>query len=212
MHQFLLITLTSFLSLFAIVNPLSTLPLFVGLTAEMPARVQKKVAIQSAITGFLIVATFCILGKLLFLAFGLSLPALRIVGGSLIAYCGLQLLYSKTSSDELQSNPEHASKITLFPLATPAIGGPGVIAAAMSYTAQGFSGVSAAISAFALVCIITGLVFVFSGQLMKLIGRDAIRFISRIMGLIMAVMGVQMLIIGINGAINLMQFTGVCPR
>ncbi|WP_108651003.1 MarC family protein [Dongshaea marina] len=206
-EHYISFSLSAFVALFAMINPLATAPIFLGLTGHLQRPLKNRIATQSIVIGFVLVALFCVLGNLIFTLFGITLPAFRIVGGLLIIMCGFQLLNGQDNSVAVPSHEDSeeslnsALSIALFPLATPVIGGPGAIAVAMSYSADaGIVGVTCTIASFAVACFITWLVFRFSTEVVRFIGKGAIKLISRMMGLILAVMGMQMLIVGIHGA------------
>ena len=96
--------------------------------------------------------------------------------------------------------------IAVSPLALPILAGPGTIATAMNFSAQwGNLRVGITIVAFAVLCIITYLFFVSGQKLVEYIGEGAIKVITRMMGLILAVIGMQMMIEGIYGAIHMFK-------
>ena len=92
----------------------------------------------------------------------------------------------------------------MTPLAIPILGGPGTIATAMNYASTGGVGeMVITIAAFAVLCVITYAFFVFGQNLVRFLGSGGLDVITRLMGLILAVIGVQMLIGGISGAIEM---------
>jgi multiple antibiotic resistance protein len=94
--------------------------------------------------------------------------------------------------------------VAVSPLAMPILAGPGTIATAMNFSAKGgFQEVAITIAAFAVMCIITYICFVSGKRLVAFIGTGALGVITRMMGLILAVIGMQMIIEGIQGAIKL---------
>jgi multiple antibiotic resistance protein len=96
--------------------------------------------------------------------------------------------------------------IAVTPLALPIMAGPGTIATAMNYSAHGgLAEVSITIAAFAVLCIITYAFFVSGQKLVEYIGEGAIQVITRMMGLILAVIGIQMVIEGVYGAIHMFK-------
>ena len=91
--------------------------------------------------------------------------------------------------------------IAVSPLAVPLLAGPGTIATAMNYSAsEGLMGISVTISAFVVLCVITFLCFIFSSKILSVIGDGGISIVTRLMGLILAVIGTQMLLDGIKTA------------
>ena len=194
---------------FAIMNPIANTPIFIGLTSDDDPKTKKKVAFKSLFIAFIIIFVCCIAGKLIFELFGLTLPALRIAGGILVFVIGFNMLHGEQSAmhspseEDKQKSLEAKLGVAVSPLAIPILAGPGTIATAMNFSAQGgILDTAITICAFAVLCIITYVFFVSGEKLIEFIGESAIKVINRIMGLILAVIGTQMLIQGIYGAIK----------
>ena len=185
----------------AIMNPLANTAVFVGLTGNLNAKDKSKVAKKAIFLTFIIIVLFAALGKTLFHFFGISLPALRITGGILVFLIGYHMLHGEGSSlhKGSDSSPED---VAVSPLAVPILAGPGTIATTMSYSASGgWSEILITISVFSILCAITYVCFIFGQNIMNIIGKNGLNIVTRLMGLILAVIGAQMLIAGIAGAI-----------
>jgi multiple antibiotic resistance protein len=221
MHEMILFTGTVLMGFFAIMNPIANTPIFMGITADIPDRKQKNlIAFKSTFFAFIIVAAFTILGQLIFKMFGITLPAFQITGGILLFFIGYDLLQGKSSSfhhpstqvhEELQkkaADPDSATSIALTPLAIPILAGPGTIATAMNFVGMKTSlghieHLAVVIVAFALMCLITFVMFISANRIVDFLGKHIINVISRIMGLLLAVIATQMVISGIKNAIEM---------
>jgi multiple antibiotic resistance protein len=198
---------TVFMGFFAIVNPVTNAPLFLGVTTGMDEPTRRGVAVRAVALAFLIVATFAVLGRGIFSVFGITLPAFRIAGGLLIALVGYRLLEGRESgvhtpsAEDTAMSRDAAIGVAVSPLAMPILAGPGAIATAMGFTA-GSSGAELAwvLVAFAAVCVLNLAAFLGSDDLVRYLGRNGIKVVSRLMGLILAVIGTQMVIVGVRGA------------
>lgn len=220
--------ITVFMAFFAVMNPIANTAVFASLTAGRDKSGQRAIACKSLCVTFLIILVFAALGKMIFQLFGITLPALQIAGGILIFIIGYDMLHGKNSKlhtakdgrdvgstdvkDELAVRSganvgglaEDDASIAISPLAVPLLAGPGTIATAMNYSALGgWMGVTITVAAFASLCIITFVCFVCSAKITTTIGKNGIDIVTRLMGLILAVIGVQMLIEGIKGAFAL---------
>ena len=200
---------TIFMGFFAIMNPIANTPIFLGLTSEDDARTKKRIAVKSVSIAFLIIFVCCVAGKLIFDLFGLTLPALRITGGILLFLIAYHMLHGNPSAVHNPSDTDNEKSleaklsIAVSPLAIPILAGPGTIATAMNYSADAnIVQLVITVAAFALLCVITYAFFVWGETLVEYIGESAIKVISRIMGLILAVIGAQMVIDGVYGAIR----------
>ncbi len=200
---------TVFMGFFAIMNPIANTPIFLGLTTGMDARDSRRLALKATVLAFVIVLVFSVLGKAIFALFGISLPAFRITGGALVFLVGFHLLQGRQSSMHSSSLAEDETdddailSIAVSPLATPILAGPGTIVTAMNFAASGsILHVVLTIVIFALMCFITYLFFVYGEKLVRALGKEAVAVITRMMGLILAVIGTQMLLQGIFDAVK----------
>lgn len=196
------LALTVFAAFFAIMNPLSNTAVFIGLTGNEDKVTQKKVAYKSLMLTFIIISVFAVFGKIIFELFGITLPALRIVGGILVFFIGYGMLQGESSKMH-SGEDDNNTDIAISPLAVPVLAGPGTIATAMSYSAAGgLSSIIITVIAFAVMCVITYFSFIFGQKMISKIGQNGLNIITRLMGLILAVIGMQMLIEGVYGAVK----------
>jgi multiple antibiotic resistance protein len=208
MHHLVIHTLSVFMGFFAIMNPIANTPIFLGLTADDSTKIRKQVAAKSVLTAFVLIAVFALLGKLIFSLFGITLPAFRIMGGILVALIGYRMLHGEQSTvqqprgDHQQSNDEAALSVAVTPLAIPILAGPGTIATAMNFATGGPVEIGITIGACAVLCVITYAFFVYGQALVRFLGKSGLNVVTRIMGLILGVIGVQMLIAGVAGAVH----------
>lgn len=191
-----------FLGFFAIMNPIANTAAFAGLVGTRSKAEQLKIAIKAITVTFFVIVTFALLGKTIFHLFGITLPALRITGGILVFLIGFHMLNG--SGSKLHSSEKDEEKdIAISPLAVPLLAGPGTIATAMNYSStKGFAGIFITISVFAILCLITFICFVYSSSILKILGKSSLAIITRLMGLILAVIGTQMIITGFTGVIK----------
>jgi len=201
---------TVFMGFFAIMNPVANAPIFIGLTRDDDAATRRMVARRALIIAFIVTAIFCAAGKLVFELFGITLPALRITGGVIVFLIGYHMLHGESSpvhtpsTSDRQSSIEAELSVAISPLAVPILAGPGTIATAINYSASGHIGdLIVTMVAFAVLCVVTYAFFRFGDRLVKYIGPGAVKVVTRMMGLILAVVGTQMLIHGIHGAITM---------
>jgi len=209
MHDFILQAGTVFMGFFAIMNPIANAPVFLSLTAEDDTATRKAIALRSVCLAFVIVAVFSGAGRLIFELFGITLFAFRITGGALVFLIGFHMLQGQQSSihnpstEDNEKSREAALSIAVSPLAVPILAGPGTIATAMSFATEGgHAQFVTTVVAFALLCIVTYLFFVGGERLVKFLGESALKVVTRMMGLILAVIGTQMLIAGVTEAVK----------
>ena len=190
-----------FAAFFAIMNPISNTAVFVSLTSGQDHATQRKTAYKSLMIAFGIIALFAVFGKGIFTIFGITLPALKIVGGILVFVIGYQMV-TGTNHKHSSTDADNTTDVATSPLAVPILAGPGTIATAMSYSAEGgWDIIFITIAMFAVLCVITFFSFIFGQQIVHKLGEGGLDIITRVMGLILAVIGMHMLMEGFGGAI-----------
>ncbi|GAA0832966.1 MAG: MarC family protein [Marinomonas sp.] len=197
--------ITVFLGFFAIMNPIANTAAFAGLVGDKSKAEQIKIAAKALVITFIVILSFALLGKAIFHLFGITISALRITGGILVFLVGYHMLNGHTS--KMHSAQEHdETDIAVSPLAVPLLAGPGTIATAMNYSSSGgVSGILVTLSVFAVLCIITFFCFIFSSRILALIGKSGLDIVTRLMGLILAVIGMQMVIVGVTAVVKAMN-------
>lgn len=194
--------LTVFMAFFAIMNPIANTAVFAGLTGDKDKFEQRKIAAKALTITFIVIASFAILGKSIFHLFGITLPALRITGGILVFIVGYHMLQGSGSKLH-HTQDDDSSDVAVSPLAVPLLAGPGTIATAMNYSSSnGWMEIIITLSVFAALCLITFICFIFSSRILAAIGKSGLSIVTRLMGLILAVIGVQMLLVGFKAVIS----------
>jgi len=201
--------LTVFMGFFAMMNPIANVPIFLSLTAHNSQDEVRSIARRSLCLAFLIVLLFAVAGSLIFRVFAISLDAFQITGGLLIFLIGFHMLQGSPSrlqhleASEKTKPHEAALGIAVTPLAMPILAGPGTITTTMNAAGNaGPAELLLIISCFGVLCLITYWLFVSGRAFVEFIGEGALGVITRMMGLILAVMGTQMVIEGVHGAIH----------
>ena len=205
MDEFYTQLVTVFLGFFAIMNPIANTAAFAGLVGDKSKDEQIKVAAKALIITFCVILAFSLLGKAIFHLFGITIYALRITGGILVFLVGYHMLNGHGSKLH-SAAPDDESDIAVSPLAVPLLAGPGTIATAMNYSSTGgMSGILITVSVFAVLCLITFVCFIFSSKILAVIGNSGLSIVTRLMGLILAVIGTQMVIDGVTAVIGTMH-------
>jgi multiple antibiotic resistance protein len=197
-------SLTVFMAFFAIMNPIVNIPIFVKLTEGTDEIKKKEISKTATLVAFIIVLAFILVGKYIFEIFGLTIPAFKVFGGILIFYIGFEMLQSRKPSMHQNEKMAFDDAVTISPLAIPILAGPGTIVTAMNFVVKAnFLHVFITIVIFALITYLTYLAFIYSKYIIKLVGDKNFVIIGKIMGLILGVLGANMLIEGIKLAFNI---------
>lgn len=199
--------LLSFTAFFAIMNPFANLPMFVSLTADNSRKEVNAIARLAFIVATVIVALFALLGNYIFSIFGINLSALRIMGGIILGLIGYHMIQGNVSpiqhdskqsvKDSINSNN---TDVAISPLAMPVLAGPGTIATTMNLSSS--TNPFIVISAFVVLSVITYFIFIYGEQIMAKLGNNIMNVITKLMGLILATIGVRMLIMGVQVAFH----------
>ena len=210
-HSGLLHYMTVFIGFLAMLNPFGILPLFIGMVEDLDSKTARWMAFRASFSAFLIITCFCIFGHLIFRLFGITIPAFQIAGGIIVFFIGYHMLNGEESKIKVQKDmspdelKQALSNIAVTPLGMPLLAGPGTIATAMNFVGsdKSLTNVIVVILLFALICFLTFLLFLSAKKIAGLLGVGLIKIITRVMGLILTVIAIQMLIMGIIGAVKL---------
>jgi len=195
---------TVFMAFFAIMNPIVNIPIFVKLTEGQNEKKKREVAKTSTIVAFLIVVSFILIGQYIFQVFGLTIPAFKVFGGVLIFYIGFDMLRAHKSGAQIDAESLFDESIAISPLAIPILAGPGTIVTAMNFVVKpNIFHVVSTILIFGIIILLTYFAFVYSSIVVRIVGNKNFVIIGKIMGLIIGVLGANMLIEGIKLAFNL---------
>jgi multiple antibiotic resistance protein len=182
-------------TMFVIMDPIGNVPIFLSVTRGLGTRERNRAALFAVITAALVVLLFAAAGQQLLGYLNVSVPALQGAGGLLLILVALELL---TGGTETPSQPEPGDHVAvaMVPLGTPLLAGPGAIVATIVFVNRADGGAAdlGLIAAGVLtVLVIVLLAMRFSGLLIRLFGRSGILLLSRIAGLLLAAIAVQML-------------------
>jgi multiple antibiotic resistance protein len=196
-------------ALFSVMNPLGTVPIFVSLTDGDSQKEINKTAMLTSINVFVILVISFFLGKYVLAFFGISLSALKIAGGLVIATSGFALLKGEFSKNRgMKKKHKEAAhereKISLTPLAIPMMAGPGSISLLIGLNEEYNTTLEVSITLIAvlIVCLICYLMMRGSQHIIKVLGPNGINSISRIIGFIVIALGVEYLWAGIYSLIK----------
>lgn len=194
--------LLCFVSLFAVVEPLGTMPIFMALTADMEPAQSRSVAIRAVLIAWLLLLLFTFLGQLIFSLFGINVNSLKVVGGVIFFIIGYEMLQARLSSTAFQqvAPQEYGRDIALTPLGIPMIAGPGAIANVMILwtKADTLGRQVAMLVGMSAVLLLTGLVLVGSRRVAKILGDSGNKVLLRLMGLITMVIAVEFFFSGLK--------------
>lgn len=202
------IALVAFTTFFATIGPLDVAALFAVLTMSNSAAERRQMALRGAMIGTAILLFFALLGDAVLAGFGISLAALRTAGGALLFLIAIDMVFARSSgststTDDEEMEAQLKKDISVFPIGTPLIAGPGAIGAAILLMAEAQGDV--AHSAIVLAMLIANLLLVLvlmllSTQVYRLLGVTGLHVISRVVGVLLAALAVQFMFDGIDAS------------
>lgn len=219
MH-FLLELFNLVISLLVIVDPFAVVPVFLTITQGHDRHYQRRMATKASVIATCLLLFVCFAGMRIFDLFGITLPAFQIAGGILLLQLGLEQLKAerrRVRSDE-ESESVEKEDVSVFPLATPLLAGPGAISTVVLLTgtsgasaarevlsdraaAPALQGVSVAVFvslAILIVMFISWLMLIFAPKIYRALGKTGLNLLTRIMGILLTAIAIQFMINGIR--------------
>lgn len=188
-----------FTSLFSVINPTSAAVIFSGLTAGMDRAKVRQTAFRASLTATLVMLGFALLGKVIFGFFGFTALAMRFVGGVLVMYSAIGMLYGEDPHLKDAAHRGTSSDIAIIPLGIPMLAGPGTISTVMGFIA-GLS-ISEVLALLAAILVNGWLIHLFllqSRWITDRLGGTGTKIVTKLMGLILAAVAMQFLINGVK--------------
>jgi multiple antibiotic resistance protein len=183
-----------FATLIVIMDPLGTIPVFLGLTTGRTPKVRRRLASQAVGVAFLVISLFAVLGRQILVYLGITVPALQAAGGLLLILVALELLTGRGQEPDEVSDVN----VALVPLGTPLLAGPGAIVATIVFVRDAQRGphpladyLAIAVGVL-LVHLVLLVVLRYSVNIIRLVGESGIVLLTRIFGLLLSAIAVQL--------------------
>jgi len=200
----------AFSSLLAIVNPLSAATLFLGMTAGRTRPELRRDALTGLLTAFCVLFAFAFAGGAILGFFGITTHAFKIAGGIIFFGIGWDMLQARRSrvkaTEEEELEGASRDDVGIIPLGLPTIAGPGAITTVIVLVGQSSSMADTVAVYLAIVgvLLLTGLALLVAPFLLKTFGQTGLNVMTRIMGLLVMVIGVQFVLDGMDVALDIM--------
>ncbi|MFB9107978.1 MarC family NAAT transporter [Flavobacterium gyeonganense] len=198
-----------FAALFSVLNPIGTVPIFVGLTHDDTNNERSRISLWTAINVFIILIVSFFIGQYVLTFFGISIDALRIAGGLVILNSGFSLLSGKISkkrgiNKKIENDAQKRNDIALTPLAIPMLAGPGSISLLIAFYQEHHEIEEIIISSLAILAISIAIFIILKSAhyLARILGASGIVAISRIIGFIVIAIGIQYIVSSIINIIK----------
>jgi multiple antibiotic resistance protein len=199
-------------ALFPVIDPIGSVPIFLVLTAGIPETLRRSYAKRIAINVILLLIGFLLVGGGILRFFGISLEVVRIAGGIVVFHAAWSTMnaepkLSDVENQDVRQKAEQHQDISFMPMTIPLLAGPGAIAVALGLAAEASRGVAAAETAMILLAVavaiaLIGLIIYLalraSSLLLKWFGASGIHALSRVLGLFVMAIGVQLILNGLG--------------
>ena len=190
---------------FATIGPLDAAAVFAALTAHSSPQHKRTMAIRATIIASIILLIFALFGEHILKSLGISLAALRTGGGILLLLIGIELVFARSSGGTSTTHVETREAIdkpdiSIFPIATPLIAGPGAIGASILLMANARDSIEnqiIIIAALLAMLFFTGVALILASKIQRIFGVTGMHVISRIMGVLLCSLAVQFIFDGI---------------
>lgn len=196
--------ITAFVTLFVVIDPIGTAPLFVALTQGMSAQRRRSIGLRACIIAALLLAFFGVAGEDFLSFIGISMPAFQIAGGILLFLTALDMLFDRRTQRRAGHADEgagvQADDPSVFPLAMPLIAGPGAMASMVlliGETGRSPHGMALVTGVMLVVIALVFLAFLLAVPIERVLRRTGTMVMTRLFGLLLAALSVQFVL---NGA------------
>ncbi len=185
-----------YVTLFVIMDPPGTVPIFLGLTSSMTSKQRKQAARTAIFVAAGVILAFAAFGQQILNYMHISLPALQASGGLLLLLVAMQLLTGKLEGGNDDPSSSKNVNVALVPLGTPLLAGPGAIVASMLFVQRVDGGAADWVAlgvGFFLICLTLWVTMRFASVIHRILGESGTILVTRIAGLLLAAIAVQLL-------------------
>jgi multiple antibiotic resistance protein len=195
--------LQAFLTLFVVIDPVGLVPVFVALVGDRSVAAQRSTARRAILISAGLLAAFALIGGPLLAYLGISLAALQVAGGILLFKIAVDMVFAQyrreTTEEEVESQTRE--DVSVFPLAIPLIAGPGALASILVLTSEAHGDpveIGLILAMAGLVLLVAWGLLRVSGSVATLLGRTGVNVVTRILGVILAALAVQLVANGLQ--------------
>jgi multiple antibiotic resistance protein len=190
--------ISEFVTLWVVIDPIGTVPIFLAITKNMSPAERNRAALRGILFAAGVLVAFIVGGQIMLRAMGIELYAFQIAGGIVLFLFSLMMVFDKI---HVPTEIEPGHDAAVYPLAVPSIAGPGAILAVVVLTdndrfsmiEQTYTTIEMLVVLFILFIMLLG-----AGQIQRVIGKTGINIVTRVMGLVLSAVAVQMVLTGLS--------------
>ena len=190
-----------FILLWAVIDPIGTVPVFLAVTASMDASLSRKTAFKAVFIAAMVLIFFVVAGQILMESMGIPLSAFEIAGGIVLFIFALTMIFGESKPEEEMHLIERGAATAVFPLAIPSIASPGAMMAVVMLTDNHRHSIAEQfITSMVVMAVlaVTLVLLLLAGPIKRVIGDAGASIISRVMGLVLASVAVNAVLSGIS--------------
>jgi multiple antibiotic resistance protein len=200
-----------FVALLVILDPVGVAAVFSALTTDLPAAEKRRIAIRAILIAGGTLLVFAFAGDQLLRALGIGLPAFRIAGGVLLFLIAVDMVFAhrfglKTLSATENREADQREDITVFPLAIPLIAGPGALTTMVLLMGKADGQLATQTSLIVVMIIVLAIalaLMLVASRVLRLLGTTGVNVVSRILGILVAALAIQLVLDGLNEGLRL---------
>jgi multiple antibiotic resistance protein len=201
------IVMKEFIALWVVIDPIGSIPIFIAVTAGLSIGQKRSIAVKATVISAAILMFFLVAGQFLLEALEINLQAFQIAGGIVLFLFALTMIFGDSKiDDEKKQISGNASHLAVFPLAVPSLASPGAMLAVVMLTDNHRYTIAEQVftaGAVLAVLAITLLLFLMANPIQRLIGDAGASIVSRVMGLVLASVAVDNILIALTSYFNL---------
>lgn len=194
--------LAVFITFFAVIDPIGTVPVFIAVTDQYDQKTKRRVALLATVVSACVLLFFLIIGEVILKALSIPLPAFQISGGIVLFLFAMNMIFGDSKpEEEIKLLENDHTETAIFPLAVPSIASPGAMLAAVLLTENSVFSITEQIQTALVMLLVLVLAYALmlgSGFISKAIGTSGASVISRVMGLILSSIATTNILSGIN--------------
>lgn len=194
--------LAVFITFFAVIDPIGTVPVFIAVTDQYDQKTKRRVALLATVVSACVLLFFLIIGEVILKALSIPLPAFQISGGIVLFLFALNMIFGDSKpEEEIKLLENDHTETAIFPLAVPSIASPGAMLAAVLLTENSVFSITEQIQTALVMLLVLVLAYALmlgSGFISKAIGTSGASVISRVMGLILSSIATTNILSGIS--------------
>ena len=191
------------ITLWVTIDPIGTLPVYLAVTRHLSHAERRRAAFRASIIAFGILAGFLFFGQTLLEAMHISLLSFQISGGIVLFLFALTMIFAKESGTSEEAEKDH--DVAVFPLAMPSIATPGALLAVVVLTdnnTHNFLQETISCGVMLLVLVVNLILMLAGNHVVRVLGRSGLSVVSRVMGMILSAVAVQMIYSAIHGELG----------